>query len=492
MPSVPGYDIFISYAHADDEVPQGAGTPSGWVSSLAYNLNVGPNVRKKKIYIDHRLKPGDNFSAQLIDKVCACKLLIILLSQNYIDSEWCGKELERFVASHTNDPEKPTDVFVVELAPYEELVKVPDNIAQLRKRNIHAKFWDHPINAKSPILAGYPTPQGCSREIEQLYWSMLGELQRAVDERLREMGDGREESSRQPLVFPGTDAKPLSMAKPNLGTILLADVTDDLEALRNRLKLELESEGITVLPVDGDYVGLGADEFYNSIADDLKHSDLFVQMLSSHAGRKGRGFAAPLPQLQLRSAREANRPVMQWCDHLPGPGEIDDPAHGKLFDTPYIRAATLTTFASEVVKRLREIKQPCAGPGPLRRTLFLDDLAGEPGLKERVREILKAENWDIRRLPASASLGGNGIDIAELLKPCRAGITLYVDQSKHTTVCNRLLYFLNQVALSSLPVERWGVYMERGSVADEFGIESDDVVELSEGGLIAFVRGLQR
>ena len=46
---------------------------------------------------------------------------MILLSQNYIDSTWCGQELAHFIRAHSADPENPTDVYVVELFPYERL-----------------------------------------------------------------------------------------------------------------------------------------------------------------------------------------------------------------------------------------------------------------------------------------------------------------------------------------------------------------------------------
>ena len=96
----------------------------------------------------------------------------------------------------------------------------------------------------------------------------------------------------------------------------------------------------------------------------------------------------------------------------------------------------------------------------------------------------------MRSLPAGAPLGNNGIDIKELLRPCRAGITIYADRTKYATAYNRLVFFLNQVADGSLPLARWGVYLQQGTVASEFGIESDEVVPIDEHGLADFLRGL--
>jgi hypothetical protein len=37
------YDVFVSDAHADDEKPSGSVAEYGWVTTLAHNLNAGPN-----------------------------------------------------------------------------------------------------------------------------------------------------------------------------------------------------------------------------------------------------------------------------------------------------------------------------------------------------------------------------------------------------------------------------------------------------------------
>lgn len=505
MALIAGHDVFVSYAHADNEVPEGAGTKSGWVTALAHNLNVGPGVLKKDLYIDHQLRPGDVFSDDLVEMVCASRLLVILLSQNYIDSAWCGEELDHFISSHSDDPSKPVDVFVVELAPYETLTGVPAAVENLRKRLIHAKFWHQPVDAAAPILAGFPTPLESGAEGEQHYWRVLNELRIAIDSRLREQQKTRTSSTAQSKATASSPSKEFQAVKPRLGTVLLADVTDDLEAARNAVKVALEPEGISVLP-EGDYVGLSAEEFEDCITKDLTRSDLFVQLLSPLSGRKGKGFGAPLPQLQFQRAESALIEIMQWCERLPDGGQISDLEHAKLFETKFLRVTNLATFTSEVIERLRKVKEETAKEEkaraqettelaeirlrPVRKCVFLDDLASESNLRTRVRAILKGEHWDIRSLPLSAPLGANGVDIKELLKPCRAGITIYADRTKYATVYNRLVFFLNQVAEGCLPVARWGVYLESGSIASEFGIESDDVVQFSEHSLVEFVRGL--
>ena len=64
--SVYQFDIFVSYAHADNEKPLGSAAQYNWVTTLAHNLNTGPGHYRKNLFIDHQLKPGDAFSDDFV------------------------------------------------------------------------------------------------------------------------------------------------------------------------------------------------------------------------------------------------------------------------------------------------------------------------------------------------------------------------------------------------------------------------------------------
>lgn len=503
MPNETGhsYDVFVSYAHADNEKPEGAKANYGWVTTLAHNLNTGPGHYHKNLFTDHRLKPGDAFSDDLLMKVKGSTLLLLLLSQNYIDSEWCGKELDHFVHTHANDLDKPADVFVVELSPFETFKtfrRVPANIENLRKRLIHAKFWHQPLNVSAPLLAGYPSPQESVLEGERWYWQSLQELRNAIDFRLRALRCDLP----SPVVVRPPSASPVcsQQSATHLGTVLLADTTDDLVRLRSAVKAALEPEGIMVLP-EGDYLGLTPEEFKTEFALDLARCDLFVQMLSTTVGRTGKGFTAPLPQLQFDGAVAAKLPILQWCERLPGPGDIVDPRHAGLFNTAYLRATNRTAFEREILEQLRAIKQAAERaraakaepiPAAAQKLIFIDDIAGEPDLNRRLHAILQSANYGIRSLPKvmGKSEGKNEIDIAQVLKPCRAGITVFADRAKRNTVYNQLIRFFNQIAASRLPVARWGICVTPDTAECDIGIPSDNLVSINEQQVANFLRGL--
>lgn len=493
-----GYDVFISYAHADNEIPLNASIDKGWIGILAANLNTGPNVLKKRIFIDYQLKPGDEFSDDLIAKVTNSKLLVLFLSRNYADSAWCGKELTHFIQTHSNNTDKPVDVFVVELFPYEQLTDLPDNIQNIRKHNIHAKFWYQSIDASSPILAGYPTPSDNDDKVRIHYWNSLNALRTAIDERLvknsKPSAVNHIETAEKTTTSEPVDNKAITTC-----TVLLADVTEDLEPKRDEIRQALQAENFLVLP-NGDYVGLSVAEFDHAYSKDLERSELFVQLLSPTAGRKGKGFAAPLPQLQFQRAHEAKKPILQWCEQLPAVNQIGDPAHAKLFETEFLRVTNLNNFKTEIIERLRAEKAkrdkaitasaPSSQAKPGKKFLFVDDLASTEDLRKTLRAAIKQHQYEIRAIPEQAPLGDNGIDIKEYLRPCLAGITIYTDPSKYVTALNRLVFFLNQIAEANLPLLRWGVYLLDGDVASVFGIDSEDVVPVYERDLAKFLHGL--
>lgn len=185
---------------------------------------------------------------------------------------------------------------------------------------------------------------------------------------------------------------------------------------------------------------------------------------------------------------------------MPGPDAIADPQHARLFNTAFLRATNRTAFEQKVIAWVRALQQAAetaradegVKPATGRTHIFVDDLAGEPALNERLRALLRGANCDVRGLPPQAPLANNGIDIAQVLKPCRAGITLFADPAKQDTVYNRLIFFLDQIAESRLPVARWGIYVTAETKGCDLGLASDDLLTIDELGLAEFVRRLER
>ncbi len=88
-------DLFISYAHLDNQNPDG----EGWVTKFEKNLKsflgikLGEHV---KIWRDDSLKPIDIFDPKIMDALSTAAVLISIVSPGYLNSQWCLREVEEF------------------------------------------------------------------------------------------------------------------------------------------------------------------------------------------------------------------------------------------------------------------------------------------------------------------------------------------------------------------------------------------------------------
>ena len=93
-------DLFVSYAHADDEVPTGA--ERGWVSTLIGELQ--KVLRRKlggagaQVWMDHQLAANQNVTEELLRTIGVSRTLLLVISPGYMRSDWCQRELANYVA----------------------------------------------------------------------------------------------------------------------------------------------------------------------------------------------------------------------------------------------------------------------------------------------------------------------------------------------------------------------------------------------------------
>src|SRR5277367_105605 len=78
--------VFYSYSHIDAELRQKLGT------------YLAPLRHQKKIeeWHDRKIKPGDNWDAEIGASIEAAHLILLLLSAEFLDSDYCfGVEVEK-------------------------------------------------------------------------------------------------------------------------------------------------------------------------------------------------------------------------------------------------------------------------------------------------------------------------------------------------------------------------------------------------------------
>src|SRR5262245_60108964 len=90
-------DIFISYAHLDNETL--TEEQKGWVTTFHHALEkrLGQLLAHlPNIWRDEKLQGNDYFGEEIVDQFQKLRVLVSILSPRYVESDWCRKELRTF------------------------------------------------------------------------------------------------------------------------------------------------------------------------------------------------------------------------------------------------------------------------------------------------------------------------------------------------------------------------------------------------------------
>ena len=90
------YDVFVSYAHIDDEPLPGA--EDGWISTFHSHLVkiLAQQLGRSDIFsiwIDHRLRGNDPVTEEIQTVLKNSATILLFLSKGYLGSSWCRQEL---------------------------------------------------------------------------------------------------------------------------------------------------------------------------------------------------------------------------------------------------------------------------------------------------------------------------------------------------------------------------------------------------------------
>lgn len=217
MPATWDYDVFISYAHEDNQpVPPEI---DGWVDQFEKTLTayLGRTAGDPpKIWRDPVLERSADLNAKLREHLTRSATLLCILSRSYIRSKYCLAELQQFLA---------------EFGDHERVFKVVT--ATLPNEREHPAPLDNHI--------GYPFFQIDENNHKAYELDLTDDRSVRVYRRLtydlaRDMAQ-RIEALRNQTPAPAS-----------LGTVYLARTGYDLTEKRAAICGELESNGFTVLP----------------------------------------------------------------------------------------------------------------------------------------------------------------------------------------------------------------------------------------------------
>jgi hypothetical protein len=353
-------DIFISYAHIDDQ-PLVEGQ-KGWVSSFhrALEIRLAQLLgRPPSLWRDPKLQGNDIFSDRLVQRLPNVALLVCVLSPRYVRSDWCMRELSEFVkATAASGGLRIGDkarVFKVAKTPV-PLGQQPADFQGLLGYDFYAV---DPEMGRARELG-----QGGDAEAQRLYWLKLDDLAHDIAESLERMDRGA-----QPEAPPNADAK----------TIYLAETSFDVREERDVIRRELLGHGHVVLPDRP--LPLVGPECEQAVREQLASASLSIHLIGRNYGLIPEGARESIVVIQNELAIERGASAgfsrlvwlppgfsseeekqLQFVDRLQTDVRIQ--AGADILQTP------LEDFKSVVLDRLRPpptpaVPEPAESPGAL-------------------------------------------------------------------------------------------------------------------------------
>jgi hypothetical protein len=388
------HDIFVSYAHNDNK--SYVESDIGWVKNLIKVLRtrvvelVGSD--SVDIWMDYELRGNDAVTPTIMDELSQSAILLFASSESYLASSWCRNELNGFLNSSVGDRRAGSlqRLFMIQRDKIDRS-RLPEALRDL----IGYPFWIEEFG-KSPIVLGYPTPDPKQSQ----YWSLLNKLSLEIKETLKILKNGGAESPLASVV------------------IHLAEVTDDLELLRQEVGAFLEQAGIGILPKTY-YPRDALSKFQDAIDADLKQSKLFVQLLSGVSGRKPTELPQGYPGLQFQRAQVAQKEILQWRSPALDINSVVDAEHRKLLKSHTVIAEGVEAF-KERVKR-RAFTRKVAPPSPPGKLIFVNTESGDRKIAQQIANCIMRKGFGFA-LSHETSIRK---DLRERLHECDGAIIVY-------------------------------------------------------------------
>ncbi|MEC7201114.1 MAG: TIR domain-containing protein [Limisphaerales bacterium] len=299
-------DIFISYAHMDDQVLDE--DQKGWITKFHRVLRVKLGQlmgEPAKIWRDEKLSGTDVYDDKIVSEFKKAKVMISVLSPRYIKSEWCNRELNEFYEAAENE----SGIRVGEKSRLIKVVKTPfdtdqaaEHLPKIFEAILGFDFFEQ--DPESGRIVEFDEAFGV--KAKQNYYSRIYDLASEIADILKRMEGG---SSSVPQTEP--------LAKTGK-TVYLAAVTSDIQSGREKLLRELTDRGHRVLP-DRPLPNTG-QELMEAIGDLLRQSDCSIHMVGQKYGMIPEDSAHSIAKLQndLATERIESHPEFHrfiWMPH---------------------------------------------------------------------------------------------------------------------------------------------------------------------------------
>ncbi len=254
-----GHDVFISYAHIDNQ-PDREGE-RGWVESFerALKLRLLKRFgREVGVWRDPELARSQRFDPVIQAAVEGSAIMISLISESYLASDYCQQEMRWFAAKMAAEPAGATVGHYVRVFPVLLYNVPPGDWPEACRDTSGFRFHD-------AVERGFGKPLHPQRDdFTDRLCELVEELHTVLTTLSKRTGD---------LEAPAEEPR----------AVFLAEVSDDLRRDRRHLGLDLEKQGIEV--VSGILPADARTQYEAAVVKALGKSKLSVHLLGTLAGR---------------------------------------------------------------------------------------------------------------------------------------------------------------------------------------------------------------
>ena len=482
MVYVPNFkcDVFVSFAHLDD-VAIGNNPP--WVSSFAgdlkkvlrMRLGVREDAGLRVYFTGHSsLETGVRLETTLIENAASSAIFVAVTSPAYVvDDSWTMRELAAFQQATAGEGR----VFAIEHSPLDSNDEYPVSLRDLKRM----PFWQRHPEREIPVTMTSGS---------ETYLQTLLDLAEQIRKQLKRMRE--EQKIASPSAVPAVAPSAVSLAAVERSaegrTILLAQVTDDLDDDREQVRRYVEQYGVTVLP-DGVYPQ-GGDAFTTALDADLARADAYVQLLGRTRARRPPDVPIGYDRLQFERALKRGLPILQWLRPDVDPVTVPDPEHAKLLSGEHVMRIGLEAFKADVVKRLS--KPPAAPPQPSpEQFIFINADGSDIKIAEDLRQQFKGANLTAAVPILQGSSEDVRLDLEENIVECDALVMVY-GETTPVWVRGQLRLYSKLKHRRKEPLKTLAIYVGPPESKPDIGMDLPEVrrIDYREGAAAESLRQL--
>ena len=442
------FQIFVSYAHNDDLVPEYSTGGKGFVTTLRSNLRLGfkgqgppiPTIWRDRSNVER----GEQFNDVIQEGIDGSRLFLVVLSNNWIHRPYCQKELTLFRKRWAHEDDK---TFKKRL-----IVALKDRVADddwpvLLKDQDGKPFQEGYLffEPDGDEVTGRDRPFFVRGKPNDEFIDLVNDLVREARGRAAQFGAGdTDDDDTKNDTRPDDDS--------NGRTIYLAKPAKDMRPSYLRLFDELRGRGYIVVPkLDAEIPLDDAAAAQVFVDEALAKAEISIHLLGQLLGSTPDGPGAlPIAPLQLwlaaaraaASAAESGPAKFHRMIWAPRVLNADDGAiaqerephdvlkrFGAMLDNDKVESGELSAFVDSVDSHLQEIPQPPRQPKPLvpGSTVFIyTERADMPYARELAR-LVKQRNFRAE-FPVFGGQSYENMKYAEeMLRQCDAVVMCWAD-----------------------------------------------------------------